>query len=197
MSLKSRLQSSYFSMYNSSITTDSMIFVLLLLGIFCHLAACSWVLITHVDLGVYEPSWIEVEELFTSSSTDIYVCSLYFIVQTMTTVGYGDLSVNNTSEFMLEILLKLAGVFLFSLVQSFFLHIVEDIKHNMTIHEEKINRLNKLQFKFQLQPELYHELLIAISHEKTQKSEDLKKMIASLPPKLRKLIQLKVYRDLF
>lgn len=62
-SLKSRLAKSYFSMYSSSITTDSMIIVLILLGIFCHLAACSWVIITHVNMSYEDPSWIDVEEL--------------------------------------------------------------------------------------------------------------------------------------
>ena len=48
----------------------------------------------------------------------------------MTTVGYGDISSDNLSEFILNIFLKLGGVVLFSFVQSFILHMVEDIKQN-------------------------------------------------------------------
>jgi len=57
-----------------------------------------------------------MQDLYSASSTDVYVASLYFIVQTMTTVGYGDILSNNMSEFILNIFLKLAGVILFSFV---------------------------------------------------------------------------------
>ena len=56
----------------------------------------------------------------------------------MTTVGYGDISSGNRPEFILNICLKLAGVVLFSLVQSFIFHMVEDIKQNSQIAENKI-----------------------------------------------------------
>lgn len=74
------------------------------------------------------PSWIEAQELFSESDFDVYIASLYFIVQTMTTVGYGDISSTNGSEFVFNIVLKLAGVVLFSFVQSFILQLVEELK---------------------------------------------------------------------
>lgn len=46
----------------------------------------------------------------------------------MTTVGYGDISSHNLTEYVLNVFLKLAGVVLFSLVQSFILKLVEERK---------------------------------------------------------------------
>ena len=59
-SLKKRMRDSYFSFYNSSISSDSIIFILMLTGIFCHFAACAWVLITEATVDSAEPSWIEI-----------------------------------------------------------------------------------------------------------------------------------------
>ena len=83
--------------------------------------------------------------MFTASSFDVYVASLYFIVQTMTTVGYGDISSNNQGEYVLNIFLKLAGVVLFSLVQSFVLNMIGTINKNQAIIEKKMGSLNRFQ----------------------------------------------------
>ena len=123
LSLNNRLKTS-FSLYKDNMKQGSVTMVLSVLGIFCHVAACSWVVIAHINLTVMTPTWIEVEELVTASSIDVYVASLYFIVMTMTTVGYGDISSNNLHEYLLNIFLKLAGVVLFSFVQSYILKLI-------------------------------------------------------------------------
>ena len=45
-----------------------------------------------------------------------YVFSIYFIVQTMTTVGYGDIIPTNTTERVFFITLMAFGVFVFAMV---------------------------------------------------------------------------------
>ena len=44
----------------------------------------------------------------------VYFLSLYFVTQTFTTVGYGDVSPSNTSERFFVVILMLIGVFTFS-----------------------------------------------------------------------------------
>ena len=58
-SLKSRMQSSYRKFYSTTISSDNLVFILLLLGFFCHFAACSWILVTEATLDALVPSWIE------------------------------------------------------------------------------------------------------------------------------------------
>lgn len=78
--VKKRISESYFSHYSSKISSESMLFILVLLFLFCHFAACAWVLITHITLNTATPSWIEVQDLYRESSTDVYVMSMYYIV---------------------------------------------------------------------------------------------------------------------
>ena len=46
----------------------------------------------------------------------------------MTTVGYGDISSNNLNEYVMNVLLKLAGVVLFAIVQSFIYQYIQSKK---------------------------------------------------------------------
>ena len=61
--VKKRIEKSYFSHYSSKISSESVIFILVLLALFCHFSACAWVMITHITINTATPSWIEVQDL--------------------------------------------------------------------------------------------------------------------------------------
>jgi len=48
------------------------------------------------------------------SPFSLYIASFYFVVTTITTVGYGDISGNNSAERMFGCLLMIIGVLAFS-----------------------------------------------------------------------------------
>lgn len=58
--------------------------------VFCHISACLWFLF--VTFGNSAQSWLIFYELEASSAFDQYIAAMYLIVQTVVTVGYGDLS---------------------------------------------------------------------------------------------------------
>ena len=58
--------------------------------ILSHVSACIWILI--VSLGTSPDGWLSYYGLDQMTSLDQYVASLYLIVQTVVTVGYGDIS---------------------------------------------------------------------------------------------------------
>jgi len=66
----------------------------------------SWLTLKH-DAIIDQGEAIE-------GSVQTYFLSLYFVTQTFTTVGYGDVNPSNTLERVFVVILMLAGVFAFS-----------------------------------------------------------------------------------
>ena len=63
-----------------------------------------------------DANWINLSDEFKEyTHSQIYVTAFYFSVTTITTVGYGDISGNNTSERIICILLMIMGVIFFSI----------------------------------------------------------------------------------
>ena len=61
-----------------------------------HVLACAWIFIAN-DAYVHDSNnWVWDNDFQNQSRLDLYVTSIYFVITTMTTVGYGDISPTNT-----------------------------------------------------------------------------------------------------
>lgn len=110
--------------------------------LFCHLFACLWHFSTL--LGNDQRSWVVRLHLQDSSITERYICSLYWIMQTVTTVGYGDVGAGNTLERILCILAMFAGVIFFSLTVGSLTSILNDLDIKNSIYETKCKKLDSI-----------------------------------------------------
>lgn len=82
----------------------------------CHVSTCLWVFQSQmVDEGT--TTWMdgEVSEMNKLSQ---YITSFYFMITTFSTVGYGDMSANNTLEKIFCILIMCIGVTAFAMGTS-------------------------------------------------------------------------------
>ena len=80
--------------------------------IYAHWIACIWLYISVFELQTIHPedNWairyeIPEQDIFTQ-----YVRSLYWVITTMKTVGYGDVTPNNTIETIFTMLVMTLGV---------------------------------------------------------------------------------------
>jgi hypothetical protein len=96
---------------------------------------------------------------------EIYVISIYYMVTTISTVGYGDISGTNTMERILCIFMMISGVFFFSLASGSLTHVITNSETEELKSQEKINILNKIYKDYSLDSELYYSILQLIESE--------------------------------
>ena len=103
---------------------ERLYFFLLLFMLFGHIISCLWVFVALMTED--GTNWIELQrqqmidngELSPDSEVIpggmLYAVSMYYVVTTITTVGYGDISATNTAERVFSQLLMIVGVIGFS-----------------------------------------------------------------------------------
>lgn len=118
--------------------------VIFLLLIISHWMACIWY---YIGKSTHDSSWIDDCEIRDAQIKDKYVASLYFVLISMMTVGFGDISPMNTKERVFAVFLQLASGIFFaymlgttaSLVQTISISNEEDeIKYHSMI--QLVNR---------------------------------------------------------
>ena len=89
----------------------SLFILLIRIFVVSHIAACIWHL-----LGIsFDDSWLRIHPYLRTSSWVVqYLYSIYFIIITMNTVGYGDISPQNCAEVLFCIFFVIIGCMMFA-----------------------------------------------------------------------------------
>ena len=94
---------------NTTETVD-LIIELLLVIFGLHILSCI-----HIFIGKYTyPGWIFANEFQEHSIFNLYMISVYYLITTMTTVGYGDISSDSLVEIIFRIILLAVGIICYS-----------------------------------------------------------------------------------
>jgi len=80
-----------------------------------HLVACIWFLVPFVE-GFPANSWVEMEGVADANPGTQYIRSLYWVVVTATTVGYGDITPHRNVEYVLSMLVILIGASMWAFI---------------------------------------------------------------------------------
>lgn len=89
-------------------------FVIMLI-LMCHFIGCVFIFIgrNFQDDELSDDSWIEASGI-SYNMVELYCTATYFAMQTLTTVGYGDITIVRIDETIIVILLEFIGVLCFS-----------------------------------------------------------------------------------
>ena len=68
-----------------------------------HIMACAWFLIATFEENIFE-TWVGKKGIVDSTSLHQYIQSLYWSIQTVTTVGYGDFALTSSTEYIIAII---------------------------------------------------------------------------------------------
>lgn len=81
-----------------------------------HIIACGWIYVGE------EPEWGTWIKAFVPDrqhdATTVYIHSLYWVVTTLTTVGYGDIFGTTEAEFIFTMVVEFIGILVFSIIMS-------------------------------------------------------------------------------
>jgi hypothetical protein len=131
--------------------------------VFCHISSCLWYLF--VTFGNSDQSWLIFYDLESASAFDQYIAAMYLIVQTVVTVGYGDLSPVTVRERSLICIWMIVGVLFYSLFVGFLSSLLSDLEIQSQRYSHKIHMLSKLKKEYNLSAAFTKKLKNAIKYE--------------------------------
>jgi len=90
-----------------------------MLYIIMHVIACGWIYVGE------EPewgSWLKNPKFniprFRDDAKTVYITAIYWVVTTLTTVGYGDIYGTTEEEFIFTMVVEFIGILVFSIIMS-------------------------------------------------------------------------------
>lgn len=94
---KKTIQSEVKKLTNGGIQVERLLLFFILFLALCHNLSCLWFLVAKLD-DFSERTWVFRYGYDYASLGEQYMASLYFIITTITTVGYGDITSGSAAE---------------------------------------------------------------------------------------------------
>ena len=141
---------------------ERLIFFSIFFFFFFHISACMFVVCAQIE--GHRNSWLnpEVQQL---PATEQYIMSCYFVVTTISTVGYGDISANTNAERIFCMFLQFIGVSSFTFMSGALSSIISNYDSSQAALQEKLLFLNKLRTTYSIPNDLYLEINKALKYD--------------------------------
>eukprot|EP01017_Pseudomicrothorax_dubius_P021634 TRINITY_DN2328_c0_g2_i4.p1 TRINITY_DN2328_c0_g2~~TRINITY_DN2328_c0_g2_i4.p1 ORF type:complete len:833 (+),score=237.86 TRINITY_DN2328_c0_g2_i4:185-2683(+) len=153
-----------------------------------HIVACLW--FYTAQLNDFDPStWVVVNKLLDEDIFTQYIASYYWALQTLTTVGYGDLPAGTTAERTLAIFWMIFGVGFYSFTIGNIASILANLDKRASMLKLKIDSFNDFAIKVKLPNELRQKIVryFELNHRENIYSWiDPNNIIGELPSNLRR-----------
>ena len=155
----------------------------------------------HIFIGEQTfPNWMFHIKIQNEDLTTKYISSFYFIIETMTTVGYGDVICISFIEVVFQLILLSIGIVSYSfIITKFGNYIMKKSKADIELEEEKM-QLEQIRIQYPLMPfKLYikiQDYLTKKVYKKNSKKNEMNKLIENLPEQLKNELLLIINRDI-
>ena len=184
----------FFENFNNSYHLEMFIeffFYFLIFCLFVHLLICL-----HIFFSLQNyPNWISHINVADETFLFKYITSFYFLITTMTTVGYGDIVCISSIERIFHIILVAIGTIIYTFLVSKIGNYLRDQSHEQAKLINDLNILESIRVSCPTMPfKLYMKIkfhLLNIS--KQRKKTGLSLLINGIPETIKNELLLKIY----
>lgn len=159
----------------------------ILFGMFylVHVFACIWFFVASFTRK-YD-TWADQMDLWSETSEWKYLVSIYWALQSVTTVGFGDIAIYHHEEYVLSIMWMLFGVAVYTLTIGNVTSIVQKFDEKSSKLAKKLEILQTYALKIGLPPETAFRIQNYFENESKDMSslDEQEKLVRDLPPSLR------------
>ena len=153
----------------------------------------------HLFLGWQRyPNWMIHINIMDEKLIIKYISSFYFIIETMTTVGYGDIICISSIERFFQLILLSIGIVSYSFIITKFTNYVMKQSNEEIELDKKMTELEQIRIQYPLIPyKLYMKIqnYFRKKSEKNNNKNEMTNLVNNLPDKLRNDMLLVIYRD--
>ena len=103
---------------NMNVTTARLIRSMTIILFLLHLVGCLWVTIAQLNPSNDPQNWINYSNLQDSQNSEVYIASVYWAAVSIYTVGYGDITSQNSFELFWNIIILLLGISMYTFIFS-------------------------------------------------------------------------------
>jgi len=171
----------------------NVIFMIFIFLCFLNMNACLFIFL---GLNSY-PNWIIKLNIGDEPYLNVYLTSAYFIIVTITTVGYGDITGDSIPEISFQILLLILGTIAYSFIISFFSNYIIKSNQKSMIFEKKVEILNEIKLNHpNMKDSIYQEVLRNLKNEQIYERKDKHLLFDCLPYSLKNEMIMEMYKQI-
>jgi hypothetical protein len=142
-------------------------------------------------------SWIVKLNIQDDNYLDIYITSLYFVIVTVTTVGYGDITGGSIPEILFQMVLLILGTIVYSFIISYISNIIVKISQKSINFKNKLAILNEIKLHHpKMSNAIYKEVLRNLKNEQFYEKKDKQLLFQNLPYYLKNILIMQMYKPI-
>ena len=159
---------------------------------FLNLSACIYIFIGRNSLN----NWIYFNSLELQNYYNIYIGSVYYVIETVTTVGYGDLIGKTLNEIIFQVIMLIVGTCIYSWLISSISNYIQKMSEKNTQYDKKLEILEEIKLNNpHLKHKLYDKILRLLHYRKYHEDETEKNIVLnSLPNSLKNSLIIEMYK---
>ena len=180
-------RSDFFSNWNG------VFFTILVTLSLTHFCSCFLV---YLGRNIY-PGWIIVRQIQDESFLYIYLTAVYYLMTTLTTVGYGDIIILTTYERVYQIILLIVGTCAYSWILTFISNYIKKMNEQYIDFENKVQILSDIKMAYPLlKNELYEKIIRYLKYNKSENKYNIDFILDSLPLSLKNNVIIDMYKPI-